>query len=121
MILLVHLRAKLLSHRTCAALGFDENVDGVGSAIPIVETNASVGELVDGAGNRAGQEVPPCGQNDRITWATKAAVKNEFISVNAIAGGCGVSFRNAQADRLSFLHWREGNQHHLCRWLDWVV
>ena len=98
-----------MTKRRRAALGFDQDIDRVGSIIPKVEADAMVRELGDGGGDGAGGEIPACGEDDGVAGTAQATVENQFVAIETIAGWRGVGFRNAQAQRLAWLYGWERN------------
>src|SRR5690348_7929026 len=84
----------LICRGSGSALGFDEDVNLIGAAIPEIEANAAVGELRDCRRYGTGGEIPARGQNYGVSSAAKAAIEDEFVAIEAIADRRGVSFRN---------------------------
>ena len=92
------------SGRCGAAFGFEEDVDGVGAAVPEVEADAGIGELCDGGGDGTGGEIPAGRENHGVAGAAQATVEDQFIAIEPITDGSGLGLRDAQADGLTFLY-----------------
>lgn len=99
----------LATGRGGAAFCFDQDVNGIGAAIPEIEADAAVGKLPDGCGNGASSEIPAGGEDYGVARPAETAVKHQFVAVEPVANLRGVGFGNAETDRLAFFHWRERN------------
>ena len=99
----------LATGRGGAAFCLDQDVDGIGTAIPEIEADAAVGKLPDGRGNGAGGEIPAGGKDQGVARPAETAVEHQFVAVEPVANWRGVGFGNAKTDRLAFFHWRERN------------
>ena len=99
----------LATGRGGAAFCLDQDVDGIGAAIPEIEADAAVGKLPDGCGDGAGSEIPASGEDYSVARPAETAVEHQFVAVELVANWRGVGFGNAETDRLAFFHWRERN------------
>lgn len=93
-----------------SAFCFDQDIDGIGAAIPEIEADAAIGNLPNGRGDGDGGEIPACGEHNSVARPAEAAVEDQFVAIEMIADWRGVRFGNAQADGLAFFHGRERNQ-----------
>ena len=100
---------ELASGRGGAAFCFDQDVDGIGAAIPEIEADAAIGKLPDGRGDGAGGEIPRGGENHGVARPAETAVEYQFVAVEPVANWRGVGFGNAETNRLAFFHWWERN------------
>ena len=80
------------------ALGSDQDVDRIGAAVPEVEADAGVGKLCDGGRDRAGGQIPAYRKDDGVPGTAEAAIEDEFVAIEPVAGWSGVGFGYAQAE-----------------------
>lgn len=79
----------LMRRRPNKVFGLDEDVNGIGAAIPEIEADTAIGKLSDGCGDGTGGEVPADWENDGVARTAKAAIENKFIAIEAVSHrGC---------------------------------
>src|SRR2546429_8275763 len=65
---------------------FDQDIRGIRAAIPKVQANATIGQLRDSGRDRAGRQIPSGGGDDRVARAGPAAIEDQIIPVEPVAG-----------------------------------